>query len=78
MNGRFLEYNKISLTWEEISQAKAINKTCQALREKQPYLRKAMEILPIIKIDDKKLEPLSNEEIDFIRETFCSKKMRRD
>ena len=74
MNGRFLEYNKTSLQWEEIDQRKAINKTCQALREKQPYLRKAMELLPILKTDGKKLEPLNDEEIDFIMETFCRKK----
>ena len=74
-------YNKISHKWEELNEKKAINKTCQALREKQPYLRKAMEILPIISVDDdddEALKPLNSEEIKFIVETFCSKNMLKD
>jgi len=34
MNGRFLVHKKISQKWEELNEKKAINKTCQALREK--------------------------------------------
>jgi len=70
--GRFLEYNKISCEWEEIDERKALKKTTQALRENQRYYKKAIEVLPLI--EDGRLEPITDEEMKFIVETFCRRK----
>ena len=70
--GRFLKYNKISFKWEEINEKKTMKKTTQALRENQRYYKKAIEVLPLK--EDKALEPITDEEMDFIVETFCRRK----
>lgn len=65
--GRFLIDNATG-EWEEIPTTKAIVKTCQAFREHQSEIRKGLHGDSI-----KSLSFLTEDEVDFLLETFLIK-----
>ena len=68
--GRFLNFNKASMQWEEIDDKKALVKTLQALREDQKHYKQIMQNLPVIEIESS--IPLDCDEIMFLIQRFCA------
>ena len=73
-NGRFLEWNEESSQWQEAGEAKAYQKTSQALRENQQAYREELQNME--KCED--LEPIDDEEIKTLVGFFFSEVLEEE
>ena len=67
--GRFLNFNKKLMQWEEVDNKRALTKTLQALREDQRHYKQIIKLLPMT--ENKSSIPFDCNEIKFLIETFC-------